>query len=394
MKIVNGNTRGRPGKWLLDFYDREGKRRRETYDTKGAAKAALAIRLEQLRKGTYHTPAEVPTVKDVAESWLIAKQDRRPSSQYCSENHVSHILPALGDLRLDQVRVADVERFREALRSKLAPRTVNKMLAAVSAIFDHAIKHGFTEKNPARVVDRLKLDTGEVVLGDNGDEPQAKRSNGRVTADEVPTPQEVTRLLEAATEGRHRMFFTTAVHTGAREGELLALTWDDIDLENRSVAIRRTVTWARTAAEKAAGLRGPRFYEPKTRAGRRVIEIPEEIVPELRKWKLACPPSKMGLVFPTVDGRPLHRRTLHAEGLETALTAAKLRHFTVHSLRHFHASVLIQRGTPITEVAARLGHSSPAITMAVYSHFLRGTKGTAANVIGDVLRDARSAEKA
>ena len=395
MKIIKGEERGRPGKWLLDFHDRNGKRRREAFDTQKAAKAARDLRLEQLRKGTYHAPAETPTVKMVAESWLASKTDRRSSTQYVDENHVSHIVPALGDLRLDQVRVVDVERFREGCRKKLAPRTLNKILAALTAIFDHAIKHGYTEKNPARVVDRLKLDTGEVILDDgNDDAPKKRPSTGRVTPDDVPTPDEVTRLLDAATAGRTRTFFLTATHTGAREGELLALTWPDVDLGARTLAIRRTVTWARTKAEKAAGVKGPRFYEPKTRAGRRTLELSEELARELRKWKLACPPSKMGLVFPTVDGRPLHRRTLHSEGLEPALEAAGLRHFTVHSLRHFNASLLIGKGVPLPEVAARLGHSTPAVTMTVYAHFLRQSKGESTNVVGEVLRAARNARKA
>ena len=103
MKIVNGKDRGRPGRWLVDFYNRDGKRRRETYDTQKAAKDARAVRLEQLRKGTYHAPAEIPTLRKVAEAWLASKGDRRSSTQYCAENHVSHIVPVLGDLRLDQV---------------------------------------------------------------------------------------------------------------------------------------------------------------------------------------------------------------------------------------------------------------------------------------------------
>jgi integrase len=61
----------------------------------------------------------------------------------------------------------------------------------------------------------------------------------------------------------------------------------------------------------------------------------------------------------------------------------------VHSLRHFHASVLIQQRVPIMEVAARLGHASPAVTMAVYAHFLRQGAGRGHNAIGDALRAAR-----
>jgi integrase len=137
-------------------------------------------------------------------------------------------------------------------------------------------------------------------------------------------------------------------------------------------------------------VKGPRFYEPKTRSSRRKLEIPEELVFALKKWKLAGPPSKLGLVFPMADGRPMHRRTLHKQGLHPALDRAKLRRFTVHSLRHFHASVLILSGVPITEVAHRLGHSSPAVTMAIYAHFLRQVKGEATHVISDAMRAART----
>jgi len=61
MKIINGEKRGRPGRWLLDFTDQDGKRRWETYATQKEAKAALGKRLEQLRKGTYRAPTEIPT---------------------------------------------------------------------------------------------------------------------------------------------------------------------------------------------------------------------------------------------------------------------------------------------------------------------------------------------
>lgn len=71
-KIVKGETRGRPGKWILDFRSQDGKRHWETYDTQKEAKQELGKRLEEVRKGTYRAPADVPTVAKLAEDWLVS----------------------------------------------------------------------------------------------------------------------------------------------------------------------------------------------------------------------------------------------------------------------------------------------------------------------------------
>jgi integrase len=99
-------------------------------------------------------------------------------------------------------------------------------------------------------------------------------------------------------------------------------------------------------------------------------------------------------VFPNAAGDPLHRRTLHERGFRPALAAANLRAFTVHSLRHFHASALLLAGVPIAEVSARLGHGNPAITMKVYTHFIRGAESKAAETIAGLIRSARNGQAA
>ena len=72
-KVIKGEKRGRPGKWIVDFYDQDGKRRRETYDTQNEAKDALTDRLGGVRDRTYCAPAEIPTLQVLSEAWLTAK---------------------------------------------------------------------------------------------------------------------------------------------------------------------------------------------------------------------------------------------------------------------------------------------------------------------------------
>ncbi len=277
--------------------------------------------------------------------------------------------------RIDLVTLKNVEtlKAKQVTEKALAPRTANKTLAALKAIFGYAISNSYVTRNPAANVKPVKLGKSD-----------------SVTAEDVPSTEDVAKLIEAASPGLHRTFFLAAAHTGAREGELLALEWSDVDLDARTLSIRRSDSWAKTRAERAEKkVRGSRAYEPKTDAGRRVVRIDDDLVRELRRWRLQCPRGKRGLVFPNAAGDPLHRRTLHKQGFKPALAAASLRSFTVHSLRHFHASALLLAGVPVPEVSARLGHKNPAITMKVYTHFLRGTESKAAETIATLMRSVR-----
>jgi len=177
-------------------------------------------------------------------------------------------------------------------------------------------------------------------------------------------------MLKATTPGVYRAFFTTAALTGARSGELFALRWNDIEMPKDGLAyisIRRTVSWARLKDEEIR----PRYYQPKTKAGVRRIPISAELTSVLRIWKLQCPPTPEGLVFPARNGRPIRRSNALRYGLWPAFKGAGLRQVNVHSLRHSFASALIMEGAAVTEVQALLGHASPEITLRIYSHWFK-----------------------
>jgi integrase len=179
--------------------------------------------------------------------------------------------------------------------------------------------------------------------------------------------------LDAANPGFDRTVFVTAFVTGAREGELLALRWTDLELPKEGAGrmyIRRSLSWAHPKGEEGR----PRFYPPKTKAGLRVIQIPGELVAALKRWRLQCPPSPDELVFPREDGQPMYRERLLRKALYPALARARLRRVTFHSLRHSCASAMIAAGAAITEVQHHLGHSNPSITLAVYSHWFKNAQ--------------------
>ena len=208
--------------------------------------------------------------------------------------------------------------------------------------------------------------------------------NDAADPDSVLSPAEIQLLLASARPGFERTLFETAYLTGAREGELLALRWTDLELPKEGsgkMIIRRSLSWARLKGEEMR----PRYFPPKTKAGRRTISIPALLVADLKRWKLQCPQSEEDLVFPTLEGKPVCRDWLLRVAFYPALARARLRRVTFHTLRHSCASAMIAGGAPITEVQHRLGHANPAITLQVYSHFFKHTEGSTADEMANLI---------
>jgi integrase len=331
---------------------------------------------QRAARGEYVEPAKIPTFAEVAEDWFRSKTDRRPS-------HVSdlrarldkHILPIFGAHKLDRISVASVERFRNDLRDRgYAYRTINTILRIISAVFRLGIKRGCCTKNPLDSVERAVQIAKELKAGEGSDDA----GNDAAAADSVLSPPEIQLLLAAARPGFERTLFETAYLTGAREGELLGQRWPDLELPQEGsgkMVIRRSLSWARLKGEATR----PRYFPPKTKAGRRTISIPALLVADLKRWKLQCPRSEEDLVFPTPDGKPVCRDWLLRVAFYPALSRARIRRVTFHTLRHSCASAMIAGGAPITEVQHRLGHANPAITLQVYSHFFKHTEGSTAD---------------
>lgn len=153
-----------------------------------------------------------------------------------------------------------------------------------------------------------------------------------------------------------------AVMSGARQGELFGLKWSNVLWENRQIHIQRTFN-------------NGKWYKPKSAHSVRKIDLGSKVMAELKKWRLACPPNELDLVFPggkDKDGKikPL----LHSHVLRmhfwSALTAAELPRIRFHDLRHTYASLLIDQGENIKYIQKQLGHSKPTVTLDIYAHLM------------------------
>ncbi|HUO05405.1 MAG TPA: site-specific integrase [Candidatus Binataceae bacterium] len=356
--------------WVLDNRPLgvRGPRQRVRFQTQKEAQRFLTNVQHKVDVGEYIDPATVPNFGDVAEEWYLSKSDRRPSHVASLRRRLDkHLMPIFGAHRLNAVRVGELERLRDCLRQKsYAANTINHVLRIAGAIFKFAVRRGYCSTNPLDRVELAHKPAQELSLDGGCDDP--------ITPDNILNPAEIRRLLDAAQPGFDRTIFMTAFITGARQGELLALRWTDLELPTDGpcrMFVRRSLQWPHLTGEPVR----PRFFPPKTKAGLRTVSLPAELAAALRRWKLQCPPSQFDLVFPAADGTPMKWDHLLRTRFYPALSRAKLRRVTFHSLRHSCASAMIAAGAPVTEVQHQLGHGNPAITLSVYSHWFKDTVG-------------------
>ncbi len=240
-----------------------------------------------------------------------------------------------------------------------------------------------------------------------------------VTRDVEPLSREEARcLLAAARDGRNSARWILALATGLRQGEALALAWPQVDLEAGTVAIRQAMTRARylhgCGRPPTCGRRpvdcpqrsghGPALSDVKSRAGKRVLSLPEPLVEALRRHRGAQddereaagplwwqpPPADAGrswdLVFRQPDGRPIGAKRDH-DDWKALLARAGVRDARLHDARHTAASLLLLLKVPPRVVMEVLGHSSYQLTMNTYSHVAPELNVEAARLMAGALWD-------
>lgn len=182
--------------------------------------------------------------------------------------------------------------------------------------------------------------------------------------------EQAWELIEAAGPGLYRTYIKAALLTGCRPGELLALRWQDLDLEAGTLTVTRSLGW-KPGERKGYGTAVAVFGPPKSESSRRTLELVPDLVQELKGWLLRSRfKTEDALVFSNGLGKPLHRSFIH-KGLREALTRAGLPHLSPHGLRHTFASIAIAEGLPVTQVAKLLGHKDPDITLKRYAHWFK-----------------------
>jgi integrase len=310
------------------------------------------------------------TVGEYLDRWLSdSVRDTVRESTYSRDKYLAtnHVKPTLGRLKLKNLNALHLQGlYRDHLDSGLSGSTVQKIHHVLHKALAQAVRWNFITCNPA---DDVKAPT-----------PTPKQMHPL-------SASEARRLLEAAREDRLEALYVLAIHTGMRRGELLGLKWADIDLENATVRVRRTLTRTDNGRRLALG-------EPKTKKSRRTVRLTQRAVEALRSHRARQVKEKLrvgslyrdqGLVFAGEGGGFINPSNLRQRIFAPLLKQADLPQITFHDLRHTCASLLFQRNVHPKFVQELLGHASVAITLDTYSHMLPGMGGEAAHAIDEAL---------
>jgi integrase len=345
-----------------------GKKRKTVYGkTREEAHEKLIDALSNRNHGLVFD-ADNMKIGEYLERWLAdsVRDTVRPTTFERYEQIVRlHICPVLGNTKLKNLTPAYLRGlYREKLDAGLSPRTVKYVHVTLHKALKQAVMDGLIPRN---ATDAVKP-------------PQVRREEMRPLA-----PEQVKILLEAARGDRLEALYVLAVTTGLRQGELLGLKWEDVDLEDGTLQVRRTL-----ATTKG----GPQLTSPKTKGSCRTVRLTQSTVNALRShlerqlgeidragslWR------ENGLIFASETGDPLARRNVTTHRFKPLLKRAELPQIRFHDLRHTCATLLLGRNVNPKIVSEMLGHASIAITLDIYSHVLPNMQSEAAKAMEDAL---------
>jgi len=354
MGVLVRADKQKPGVWWVRI-NHQGKRKSLAFHDKATAKRVAQEIERKLKLGDLGLGPEptVPTFAAYAETWLASAEKRlRPDTMGQARSRLRRVLPFLGHLPLTSIARATIRELVAAVQAQgsrrvagrpITRRTIRATLGAVSVILSQAVEDGLIPSNPCQRLGKL-LPKGEP-------SPEI----------EVFSPLELDSLLTVASREYPESypFVLCLARTGMRLGEAVGLEWRDVDLEKRVLWIRRSVRHGRTSLPKNGKSRqvdvSPRLAE--CLATLRSVQAAEAAVRGVSAPDRCFPDQQSEDHWRTHVWAPMLRR-------------AGLRYRKPHTLRHTYASLLLERRESLAYVSEQLGHSSPAITLKVYTHLV------------------------
>jgi integrase len=377
--------RRKDGRWVSEVQlgFRNGKRERKFVYGKTRKEVAdkLTDILNKQRQGL-PIVADKQIVKQFLDHWLedCIRPTVRLSTYISYEQQIRlRIIPEIGHIKLSMLSPQHIQTMiKNLLKTQLQPRskknnpgpvkllsakTVKYQLSILRMALSKAESWGLVGRNVAKLVDPPPVPKYKVEPIEAG---------------------EAKAFLNAIEGDRFEPLFSVALALGLRRGEALALTWDNVDLENKTLRVTGSLQ----------RLKGKLVIQPpKTEKSDRVLDIPKILLQKLREHRSRQLEEKMavgqnwqetGLVFTTSLGTPIDPRGVKRK-LDSILKKAEMRHYRVHDLRHFFAALLLAQGVELKVVSELLGHADIRITGDIYAHVLPSLKKQTIDLMNIIL---------
>lgn len=312
------------------------------------------------RRGTSVLPSRM-TVAQYLDAWIEeAASQVRPTTLESYKMHMRvYLKPRIGGELLQEITPTMVQALYGVLQREtgLSASTVRLVAATLRKACADAVDKGYLPANPADR--RAKL-------------PKVDQDRDGAGELQVWTSAELAALLDHVRDDRLYPMWRLAAWTGMRRGELLGLTWRDLDLEAGVLRVQR----ARVIVTSG----DVRESKPKTAKGRRNVDLDLVTLATLKAWQKRQEREREawpgewpthGLLFTLEDGTPLYPAHV-SRWFNRHVQAAGVPRIRLHDLRHTHASLLLAAGVPVKVVSERLGHATPGFTLNTYQHLVPG----------------------
>lgn len=335
--------------------------------TQAEVKEKLRTAIENSKRLDY-TQTGKYTVGQWMDEWFeaYAKVKVRPSSHQTYKGYIeNHIKPNIGDIPIEKLTSLQLQKFYRLLLTEgripriesekqprgLSAKTVRNINQVISSAMDMAVRHKLILSNPTEGCELPKVEHREMKT--------------------LPAEQLGAFLREAKESGVYELYYLDLA-TGLRRGELLGLKWEDVDLQNGVIHVRRQV--ARVDGEV-------KELPLKTKNSYRNISISQDAVAMLTEMEAH---RSSDYVFPSSTGGPISPDSVN-NMLHRVLKRAGLPSIRFHDLRHTFATLALQNGVDIKTVSGMMGHFSAGFTLDTYAHVTTSAQKEAARTMGNVL---------
>ena len=385
-RSVHCSKRDRKERWLYQYrvMGVDGKYKRKALSA--TTRKELVRKVDEMRALSAAGEHEDITISGWTAVWLAQYMPHtvRPATEMFYSSLLKHIPDKIGSKKLADVTTVQWQEFLNSLLMDkgLSTKTVRSIRTTLISCMESAVDNGFAKKNTAKKTKPPVLKQKKIIFlsQEEAERLQHVADTGEYYTDLMTAWQNIgTRYLITG----FGVLIRLALATGMRRGELLGLTWQDVDMDAKSVHVINNLQ------------RGV-LSETKTAHSVRYVSLDDDTVTRLRNWREYQSryaedvgdlfSNNENLVFTNTFGHPINADTFRSRYFNKMCKTAQLPEgTTLHSLRHTHTTLLLAAGVSPRVISDRLGHASVAFTLQTYAHATTEMNRGAAKIIGKIL---------